>query len=226
MDITHLRAAHEFAVAYGFKSLVYGAAGTGKTPLINTATRPLLLACEPGLLSMRGSQVPTYQADTVPKIEEFFKWFLNSKEANNFDTLAVDSISFMCDMYLEDGKKRGIKHGMQLYGDMAEKVSKHLQDLYFYKNKHMYLICKEENLDVNGANYKRPYFPGKVLPASAPGQYDAILYLCKAFIPGVHGEQLAFRCNGGYDVMARNRTGLLSDYEPPNFSELVRKAMG
>lgn len=225
MDITHLKAAHEFAVAYGFKSLIYGAAGTGKTPLFNTAPRPLLLACEPGLLSMRGSNIPTYQADTVPKIEEFFKWFLNSKEANQFDTLGVDSVSFMCDMYLEDGKKRGIKHGMQLYGDMAEKVWKHLLDLYYFRNKHMYLICKEEVLDLNGMSYKRPYFPGKVLPASAPGQYDAILYLAKANIPGVVGEQLAFRCNGSYDIMARNRTGMLADYEPPNFSDIVRKAM-
>ena len=105
MDIKDLKMAHEFATSYGFKAIIYGAAGTGKTPLVQTAPRPLLLACEPGLLSMRGSQVPTYQADTVAKIEEFFKWFLNSKEANQFDTLAVDSVSFMCDMYLEDGKK-------------------------------------------------------------------------------------------------------------------------
>lgn len=225
MDQRDLKMAHEFANSYGFKSIVYGAAGTGKTPLINTAPRPLLLACEPGLLSMRGSNVPTYHATDVSKIEEFFKWFLNSKEADQFDTLAVDSVSFMCDMYLEAGEKAGMKHGQQLYGYMAKKVMKHLLNLYFYKNKHMYLICKEEILDVNGSSYKRPYFPGKVLPASAPGQYDAILYLTKAFIPGVQGEQLAFKCIGGYDIMARNRTGTLSEYEPPNFSDIVAKAM-
>ncbi len=225
MDITHLRAAHEFAKAFGFKALVYGAAGTGKTPLFSTAPRPLLLACEPGLLSMRGSTVPTYQAFTVKEIEAFFEWFFNSAEANQFDTLGWDSLTYACEIYLEEGKKT-IKHGLQLYGDMAEKIIKNVLKLYFMRNKNLYLICKEEILDLNGTAYKRPSFPGKVLPVQIPGQFDAILYLCKTHIPGVQGEQLAFRCNGSYDVMARNRTGLLNDYEPPNFSELVRKAMG
>lgn len=223
MDIRSLKEAGEFARAFGFKSIVYGAAGSAKTPLINTAPRPVLLACEPGLLSMRGSKVPTWEAHTAPKIEEFFDWFFKSKEADNFDTLALDSVTQMCEIYLEEAKKKH-SHGLQQYGDMGEKVMAKLQKLYFHPRKHTYLICKQETTE---KGFKQPYFPGKMLPVYVPHQFDAILHLGKKNvpIPGITGEVLAFQCNGTYDILARNRTGNLNDYEEPDFGKLVIKAM-
>jgi hypothetical protein len=41
-------------------------------------------------------------APTSTKIDEFFDWLFSSNEANNFDTIAVDSASEMCDIYLRD----------------------------------------------------------------------------------------------------------------------------
>ena len=121
MQQSDLRPAKEFAQNFGVKALIYGPAGTGKTPLINTAPRPLLLACEPGLLSMRGSNVPTYPAYTAAKIDEFFKWFFGSTEVKNFDTIAVDSVSQMADIYLQEASKT-IKHGYQDYEPIASFV--------------------------------------------------------------------------------------------------------
>ena len=100
---------------------IYGPPGSGKTPIINTAPRPVLLACEPGLLSMRGSTVPTFQAFTAKLIDDFFEWLFSSAETKNFDTLVVDSISQMCNIYLADAKTKS-KHGLQQYGDMAERT--------------------------------------------------------------------------------------------------------
>ena len=224
MQQSDLRPAKEFAQNFGVKALIYGPAGTGKTPLINTAPRPLLLACEPGLLSMRGSNVPTYPAYTAAKIDEFFKWFFGSTEVKNFDTIAVDSVSQMADIYLQEASKT-IKHGLQQYGEMATRTMNQLRALYFTQYKHTYLICKEEVITLNNIQIRRPFFPGKQLPVDIPHMFDAILHLNKVMIPGVMGEQLAFRCIGSYDVLARNRTGTLAEFEPPNFSEIVRKAM-
>lgn len=78
MDIRDLKAASEHAQNFGVKAIIYGPAGTGKTPILNTAPRPVLLATEAGLLSMRGSNIPTYEAYTSQRIDEFFKWFFNS----------------------------------------------------------------------------------------------------------------------------------------------------
>jgi len=88
------------------------------------------------------------------------------------------------------------------------------------------MICKEEIADVDYQSLRRPYFPGKVLPVDVPHLYDFIIRLGRYnSIPGVVGETLAFQCVGNMNVLARNRTGNLNEYEPPHFGQLVAKAM-
>lgn len=218
MNIGDLKPAKEFAKIFGCKSICYGPPGSSKTPTVNTCPRPVLLATEPGLLSMRNSDVPTWIAPNKARIDEFMKWFENSSEAKNFDTLAVDSTSQMCDIALDESKS---KHGLQQYGEMAEYVMPYMKRLYFLPQKHIFLIAKEE---LTSDGKRRPYYPGKFLPTAIPHLFDCVLRLARVPIPNV-GETLAFQCNGTMDVVARNRTGTLADYEPPDFSALVRKVM-
>ena len=230
MDIRDLKAAGEHAQNFGVKAIVYGAAGTGKTPILNTAPRPVLLATEAGLLSMRGSTIPTYEAYTSQRVDEFFKWFFNSTETKNFDTLGIDSGSQIADIYLNaalagTSKQGNKKHGMAAYGEMATNTMEHLRTLYYTRYKHVYMICKEEIADVDYQSLRRPYFPGKVLPIDVPHLYDFIIRLAKTNVPGIVGETLAFQCVGNMNVLARNRTGNLNEYEPPHFGNLVDKAM-
>ena len=230
MDIRDLKAAGEHAQNFGVKAIVYGAAGTGKTPILNTAPRPVLLATEAGLLSMRGSTIPTYEAYTSQRVDEFFKWFFNSTETKNFDTLGIDSGSQIADIYLQaalsgTSKQGNKKHGMAAYGEMATNTMEHLRTLYYTRYKHVYMICKEEIADVDYQSLRRPYFPGKVLPIDVPHLYDFIIRLAKTNVPGIVGETLAFQCVGNMNVLARNRTGNLNEYEPPHFGNLVDKAM-
>lgn len=230
MDQRNLRPARDFANQFGVKAIIYGAPGSGKTPIINTCPRPLLLACEPGLLSMRNSTVPTYTAYDAAAIDEFFKWFFNSAEVKNFDTICVDSISQVADTYLQaalNGKsKAGNKmHGLAAYGDMVTRTMEHLRSLYFTMQKHTYLICKEGMLDDgNGIKTRRPYFPGQQLLVEVPHLFDEILHLGIHNIPSI-GQHKAFRCNASIDTLARDRTGVLSEFEPPDFGKLIQKAM-
>lgn len=224
MNISELKPASSFANNVGVKAIIYGPAGSGKTPVFNTAPRPVLLACEPGLLSMKGSQVPTFKADHARHIDDFFAWFFNSKEANTFDTLGLDSASEMCEHYLRAAEKTN-KHGLAAYGEMAENVLKQLDLLYQMPYKHAYIIAKQEILPVKGINYARPYYPGKQLPVQMPHKYDGIFQLDVHNVPGV-GQVKAFRCQGSIDAMARDRTGNLSEYEQPDFGKLVTKAIG
>lgn len=231
MQTNQLRPAKDFANQYGVKGLIYGPPGSAKTPVINSCPRPVLLACEPGLLSMRNSMVPTWQAHTPALIDEFFKWLFFSNETKQFDTVAVDSVSQMADIYLQAAlsgtSKSGNKmHGMAAYGEMARNVMDHLRPLYYLQQKHAYLICKEQSFEENGFKGRRPFFPGQQLPVEVPHLYDEILHLMKRNVPGVVGETLAFRCHQSIDIMARDRTGSLAEYEPPDYGKIIIKCMG
>lgn len=223
MNLSNLKPASEFAKLYGIKSIVYGPPGSAKTPIINTCPKPVLLACEPGLLSMRGSNVPTCQAFTAKAIDDFFEWVFNSNEIKNFDTVAVDSASQMCEIYVDEALKTN-KHGLAAYGEMARNVLKHLERLYFLQYKHTYLIAKQETVLNNNASYKRPYYPGRELPIKMPHKYDCILHLDVHAVPGV-GQVRSFQCIGSLDIMARDRTGRLAEFEEPNFNNIVIKGM-
>lgn len=219
MDLKSLRPAKEFANQFGVKAIIYGPPGSGKTPLLNTAPKPVLLACEPGLLSMRASNVPTWFAPTVDKVDEFWKWFFGSQEVKNFDTIAVDSISQMADIYLQQALKDN-RHGLKAYGEMASDTMDKLRQLYYTRDKHTYLICKEGITE----GYKRPFMPGQQLNIELPHLFDQILNLNVHNIPGA-GTHKSFRCTSDMNIMARDRSGMLADYEQPDFGAIVKKVM-
>ena len=202
MNLQSLKPATDYAQNYGVKAIVYGPAGSGKTPIVNTAPRPVLLACEPGLLSMRGSTVPTFVAPDAAKIDEFFEWVFKSNELKNFDTIAVDSVSQMCETYLERANKNN-KHGLAAYGEMASDVLKQLDKLYFLQHKHTYLIAKLEIKTGPINTYSRPYYPGQQLPVAMPHKYDQILHLDIHNVPSV-GQVRSFSMS---EYIGRNGAG-------------------
>ncbi len=225
MNINGLKPASQFSNSSGFKAVVYGAPGSAKTPLISTCPRPLMLICEPGMLSMRGSNVPAFEAYEGKKIDDFFDWWFKSNETKNFDTLAIDSASQMADIYLQDAltgksKSGNKKHGLAAYGEMADEVIKHLRPLFYQAQKHCYIICKQTVED----GVKKPYFLGKQLPTEVPHLYDAILHLGIHNVPSV-GQVLSFQCRQSIDTIARDRSGRLNEFEEPHFGKLVQKAM-
>lgn len=237
MQMSQLKPASQLARRYGVKSIVFGAPGCGKTPLINSAPRPVLLATEPGLLSMRGSNVPVWEAYTAPLIAEFFEWFFKSKEATNFDTLGIDSISNVAEIILADELVKQ-KHGMKAYGNMSERVMKIANDLYYFPQKHIVMIAKQGTAE-NGRQtilqggeviyepimQKRPFFPGKDLNVKIPHLFDNVLHLAEASIPGQPKPVSALRTKEIPEVFARNRLGNLNELEPPDLNGLFAKAM-
>lgn len=225
MKAQDLKPAHTLALKYGVKTLCYGGPGSGKTPLINTAPRPVLCVVEPGMLSMRKSAVPCWPAFTADKIAEFFNWIFNAPDAKNFDTIGIDSISQMAEIILTDELKKN-KDGRKAYGEMSRKVMDYVNGLYFLQNKHVYLIAKQATTDENGTIKKRPYFPGQDLNIKIPHLYDEILQLGQQSVPGMQGATSALRCNESFDAIARDRSGKLNEFEQPELTRLFNKCMG
>jgi len=222
--------AHQFAIQFGVKAVVYGPPGGGKTPICaNTAPRPVVVMSEPGFLSMRGSQVPTFPCFSPARFDDFMAWAKGSAEAKNYDTFVFDSMSQSAERKLADelggsSKAGNEQHGMRAYGKMARWAMEHLNDLYFMQQKHIVLICKQQAFEVNGMIYYRPYFPGRDMPVRVPHLFDLVTRLGDWNVPGV-GETKAFRTKEQFDQMGRDRSGRLAEYEPPDFGKIVAKIM-
>ena len=219
MNINDLRPASAYALKYGAKALVYGPPGIGKTPIINTAPRPVMCVSEPGMLSMRTSTVPAFPAFTGKAIAEFFDWVLKSNEAKNFDTICIDSVSQMAEIILSEELTKN-KDGRRAYGEMSRHMMNYLSGLYYAQNKHTYLICKQSN--DNGVF--RPFFPGQDLNVKVPHLFDVILHLAIHNIPGF-GQQKAFRTCASFDSVARDRSGKLTEFEQCDLAALFKKVM-
>jgi hypothetical protein len=230
MQASDLKPAGDFARQYGVKSIAYGPPGVGKTPIINTAPNPVLLITEPGMLSMRGSTVPAFEAPTPQRVEEFFDWLFGSAESRKFDTVAMDSVSQWAEAIVSEELNKRTQSGNKAdgkaaYGKMSERVMKRLNQLYFMQNKHTYLICKQTYVELQGVNSVAPSFPGKDLYTKVPHLYDAIFHVDRVMIPGMLQEQVALRTKGSLTVMARDRSGRLAEFEPPNLAAVFAKAM-
>lgn len=228
MQASQLRPASSFAQNVGFKCVAYGPPGEGKTPLIKTLPRPVMLICEPGMLSMRDAHnIPAWEGYTPAKCDEFFEWLRSSSEAKNFDSVAVDSFSQYAEIELKDALKKH-SHGLKAYGTMAEKVMDRATQLFYMPQKHVYLVCKQTVLDEAGMKKRTPYFPGQELNVKIPHLFDGILHIARAQVPGIMQPTLAIRTLGTIDIMARIRTHkpqMFNELEPPDMSALIAKAM-
>jgi hypothetical protein len=235
MQLKDLKPASQIAANMGVKSILFGPPGSAKTPMVLTAPRPVLCAIEPGLKSIRNSNVPTWEAYDAKRLDEFFEWITRSSEIKNFDTIWFDSISQGAELVLGDMQGQ-YKNGKQAYGKFAEKVMQWMNQLFYMPQKHIVLLAKEGFRDKtiftveNGIpkqveiKMSIPYFPGQELNIKIPHLFDETLYSCKTIIPRV-GEVRALRTRDTETIFARDRSGMLNEYEEPNFTALFNKAM-
>lgn len=225
--------ADEFARMYGVKMINYGPPGSGKTPLLNTAPRPVLMAVEPGLLSMQGSKIPTIICETPSRVDEFFKWLFGSNEAGNFDTVGIDSGSELAEMIateeLSKKSNSGAKvDGKAAYGAMSRRVyDNYLRPLYMMKYKHAYIICKRGLRTTGGIEKTVPYWPGRDLYTRVPHLYDTVTYMDNVQMVTPQGLQSfpALRTRPTHDIEARARSPYLNELEPCDLGALFNKCM-
>jgi|SRR6187431_200389 len=235
MNQNDLKPAHMLAKRYGVKVTLFGDPGSGKTPIAATAPRPVILATESGMGSMRASNVPAWEAFTGKAIEDFFKWFFNSNETKNFDTLIVDSFSHLAEIILKE-KEKQIKHGMQAYGAMNDLILDYANQMFYMPQKNIIMIAKQTLIE-NGRQkviengevitepvmQKRPYFPGKELNTKLPHLFDSTWHLSEIFVNGA--KHKAIRTIATPEIFARDRIGNLSELEPANMTDLFNKSM-
>lgn len=213
--------------AHGLKCGVYGGAGAGKTRLCRTAPSPIILSAEAGLLSLRQHRIPAIEIRSFAELGEAFLWVSRSREARQFGTICLDSGSELAEVILADAMRTvGAKDPRRAYADLAPKFVAMIKDFRDLVGFNVYITFKMEPMaDANGIIKYRPSMPGQKLSNEVPYLFDEMFCLRSAqAADGRMYDFLQTKSDMQYD--AKDRSGSLDAYEPPDLSHIFRKILG
>ena len=206
----------------GFKLLVYGQAGAGKTSLIPTLPRPIALSAEGGLLSIQDNAVPYIEIKTVADMTDAYLWLTQSAEADGFDSIALDSISEIAETVLAN-EKENAKDPRQAYGALQDIMGRMIRSFRDLNGKHVYFSAKleKQNDEMNRILYY-PAMPGNKLAQGLPYFFDEVLALRVEKAPdGGVFRTLMTESDGLW--LAKDRSGKLGPWEAPHLGQIIEK---
>jgi hypothetical protein len=210
------------ATAQAVKLLVYGQAGAGKTSLIPTLPKPVILSAEGGLLSIADTNLPFIEITSMDDLREAYKWLASSAEAAEFESVALDSISEIAEVVLNAEKKIN-KDPRAAYGAMQEQMADIIRGFRDLPGKHVYMSAKlEKTQDEMGRVLYAPSMPGNKTGQSLPYFFDEVLALrVEKDAEGM--TRRALMTDGDGLWLAKDRSGKLEVWEDADLGDIIRK---
>lgn len=218
----------QMLVKTGYKCICYGKSGVGKTSMIATAPKPIILDIEGGLIAVKGKGLP--QLPRITNIQEMFaahRWFTADQQAKQFQTICIDSIAEIAEVCLKSEKGKSTNK-QAAYGEMADTVLSVLRLYRDIPGYNVYMTCKEE-YDKNfqtGGMYWQPSLPGRVLAFEVPYIFDGIFRLQSFRDPQTGTYPRWLQTQPDENTVAKDRTGRLAAWEAPDLSAIIAKANG
>jgi len=208
------------------KFLVHGRAGFGKTVLASTAPAPLILSAESGLLSLRDKNLPYIEINSMDDLNEAYEFITESEDANQFQTICLDSVSEIAEVCLSENKKM-YTDPRQAYGQLSEQLSSALRAFRDINNKHVYFSCKQARItdENSGISTYTPMMPGKTLTQGVPYYFDEVFAL--RIGEDEDGEEYRYlQTNPDISYEAKDRSGKLKHIERPDLTYIINKILG
>jgi len=213
------------ATAQAVKLLVYGQAGAGKTSLIPTLPKPVILSAEGGLLSIADTNLPFIEITSMDDLREAYKWLTSSTEAAEFESVALDSISEIAEVVLNAEKKIN-KDPRAAYGAMQEQMADIIRAFRDLPGKHVYMSAKlEKTQDEMGRVLYAPSMPGNKTGQSLPYFFDEVLAL-RVEKDAEGFTRRALMTDGDGLWLAKDRSGKLEVWEDADLGEVIKKIGG
>jgi phage nucleotide-binding protein len=213
------------ATAQAVKLLVYGQAGAGKTSLIPTLPKPVILSAEGGLLSIADTNLPFLEITSMAELQEAYKWLTSSAEAGEFQSVALDSISEIAEVVLNAEKKIN-KDPRAAYGAMQEQMADVIRAFRDLPGKHVYMSAKlEKTQDEMGRVLYAPSMPGNKTGQSLPYFFDEVLAL-RVEKDSEGNTRRALMTDGDGLWLAKDRSGKLEVWEDADLGEIIKKIGG
>lgn len=225
----------------GVKALIYGPAGMGKTVLCATAPAPVVISAESGLLSLRGKNlrklfgdnnpgvcynVPVIEVKTVDDLRDVYNWSVQSREAAQFQTVCIDSLSEIAEVVLNNAKRQ-VKDPRQAYMELYEKMETTIRLFRDLPGKNVYMAAKMEPSkdELTGVIRYGPSMPGGKLGSKLPYFFDEVFRLGINKTP--QGEEYRFlQTQPDLQYEAKDRSGSLDKLEQPFLSHVFNKILG
>ena len=211
--------------ANGVKVLVYGQAGAGKTSLVKTLPKPIVLSAEGGLLSIQDADLPFIEISDMETLKEAYSWLAASEEAQQYQSVALDSISEIAEVVL-NAEKKATKDPRQAYGAMQEQMADIIRAFRDLPGRHVYMSAKlEKTQDEMGRVLYAPSMPGNKTGQALPYFFDEVLAL-RVEKDGEGVTQRALMCDSDGLWLAKDRSGKLEAWEAPDLGAIIAKMGG
>jgi phage nucleotide-binding protein len=211
--------------ANGVKVLVYGQAGAGKTSLVKTLPKPIVLSAEGGLLSIQDADLPFIEIGDMDTLKEAYSWLAGSDEAKQYQSVALDSISEIAEVVL-NAEKKATKDPRQAYGAMQEQMADIIRAFRDLPGRHVYMSAKLEKIqDEMGRVLYAPSMPGNKTGQALPYFFDEVLAL-RVEKDGEGVTQRALMCDSDGLWLAKDRSGKLEAWEAPDLGAIIAKMGG
>lgn len=214
----------EAATLHGVKMCVHGRAGAGKTTLVKTLPKPLLLSAESGVLSLRDVDIPQITIRNFAEMDEAYTFLTTSEHAKQFQSVALDSISEIAEQCLSFEKSQ-TKDGRRAYGELFEKVSKMIRKFRDLSGMHVYFSAKQgSNTDEMNVTRYGPNMPGNALTQDMPFYFDELFSLEIGKTPeGQEFRYLLTKTDVQFE--AKDRSGVLDKMEEPHLGKIIDKIL-
>jgi hypothetical protein len=212
-------------VDFGIKALIYGRSGAGKTHLITTCPSPLLLAAEPGLLTLRNHRIPAIKIQTVNDLTEALEWIRYSEQARAFQTIYIDSITEVAEVVLANAKMLNTDP-RKAYGELIEKMVMTIKAYRDISGKHVIMTAKQESAqdEVTKITAYGPSMPGAKLGPQMPYLFDEVFRL--GIMKDQNNQDIRFiQTKPDMQYEAKDRSGVLDQYEPADLSVIFQKIL-
>jgi hypothetical protein len=233
--------AEQASASAGVKALVYAPAGLGKTVLVSTLPAPVLISAEAGTLSLKRKNleklfgvgrkdiaydIPTIVIQTYEDFVDALNWCKGAREAQSFQSVALDSITEMAEAVLNNAK-RTVKDPRQAYGDLIERMETKIREFRSLP-KHVYFAAKLEPFkdEMTGGVKYGPSMPGKKLGPALPYFFDEVFTLRIGMDPTTQQSYRYLQTQPDIQYEAKDRSGMLAPIEVPHLGYLFSKILG
>lgn len=207
----------------GVKCAVYGKAGRGKTMLCATAPGPIIISAEGGLLSLGRYRLPFIEIKTVSDLTNAHLWAMQSREARQFQTICIDSISEVAETVLANAKTQ-VKDPRQAYGELIDQMTNVIRAFRDLQGFNVVMTAKQEYVkdEQSGIVMNGPSLPGKSLTKDFPYFFDELFQIDIGKMPD-NTEYRFLRTQPDFNNEAKDRSGRLAPVEEPNLTKIFQK---